>query len=307
MKQHFLQSPAWEKFQKSLGRETLRKSGDDWSYLAIAEHGRFANRLYCPYGPTVADAKNLAAALDDLYAEASRRKMDFIRIEPVGDVAESDLIKLKLRRSHHNIQPADTAVADVSIDADQIVARAASNTRNLWRKNQRSGVVFDTSYDPNDIDDFLRLIHKTAARTGMKPMPDSYFRSIAKTLFPMKSAGLMRAILDEKVIATLIFYTDGQTMYYAHAAADDDFRKLSPATALLMNAQIFTHEQGCKVFDFFGIAPENADSNNPWIGFTKFKLSFGGQRLTRLGTWELPLRKNRYRLYKLLLKLTGKS
>jgi lipid II:glycine glycyltransferase (peptidoglycan interpeptide bridge formation enzyme) len=123
---------------------------------------------------------------------------------------------------------------------------------------------------------------------------------------------LLFAELDGRKIASIIFYTDGKTMSYAHAAALTEFRKVSPAVGLGLYAMLFAHREGCQAFDWFGAAPENWQ-NTPdakrfarWSGFTQFKLSFGGQRVTRLGTWELPLRRGRYALYRLLLRLLGR-
>ncbi|MDR1197371.1 MAG: hypothetical protein LBL08_03840, partial [Candidatus Nomurabacteria bacterium] len=83
---HFLQSEAWRRFQAELGRETIDKDNNIWQYMAIVEHGKLANRLYCPYGPTVVDKVGLQEAIQDLAVEAKTRHLDFVRIEPIGDV-----------------------------------------------------------------------------------------------------------------------------------------------------------------------------------------------------------------------------
>jgi lipid II:glycine glycyltransferase (peptidoglycan interpeptide bridge formation enzyme) len=96
-------------------------------------------------------------------------------------------------------------------------------------------------------------------------------------------------------------------MYYAHAANDSEYRQISPAYGLARYALLFAHHHGCQKFNWYGIAPENAPKNHRWAGLTQFKLSFGGTRQDYLGTWELPVNKYKYRFYKIVLKLTGKS
>ena len=82
---HFLQSEAWETFQRSLGRKTFRREGDGWSYLAILETGSMGTtRLYCPYGPTVDSPRVLKTALDSLTALAHSQKVLSLRIQPTG-------------------------------------------------------------------------------------------------------------------------------------------------------------------------------------------------------------------------------
>ncbi len=307
LKVNFLQSPAWAKFQRSIHREVIEKYGEDWSYLAIVERGQFSNRLYCPYGPTVSSPENLAIALKDLKKEARARKLDFVLIEPIGDFTEKDLRDLKLKRSlRRNVNPSNTVVNDVSVSEEEIRAQLSQTARRYARKCEKAGVTYSVSYEPKDIQYFIDMIHEVSARTGLRHWDDLRFREIANALFPARNAGLLFAELDGQKIAAIIFYTDGETMSYAHAASLNEFRKVSPATGLGLYALLFAHEQGCKNFDWFGVAPENSTEERykAWQGFSQFKLSFGGQRLERLGAWELPLKKARYLLYRLMLKLT---
>jgi len=307
----FLQSPAWAKFQHALCREVIEKSGDGWSYLAIVERGQFSNRLYCPYGPTAVSKEKLTEAIKDLRKEARARKLDFLRIEPmVKDLTPEDLQQIRFRPSARFVEPPDTLITDVSVDADQIRANLSQTARRYARKCDQAGITYSVSYAPTDIRHFLDMIHEVAARTGMRPMSDHYFSTIAGTLFPVKDAGLLFAELDGKKIAAIIFYTDGKTMSYAHAANLTEYRKFSPATGLGLYALLFAHEQSCKQFDWFGVAPENwqelpdAERYKRWTGFTQFKQSFGGKHVQRIGTWELPLKKIRYSLYRLVLKIS---
>lgn len=304
---NFLQSPAWADFQRKLGREVIEKNGDDYHYVAIVEKGQFSNRLYCPLGPVAKDKEALKEALDDLKKEAKSRKLDFIRIEPtLPDLTTDDLKKLGPVHSNHDVQPPHTVVNDVSVDEDAIMAELSQTARRYARKCDKAGITYRVSYKPTDIRYFIKLMHQVAERTGMKPFDDFYFQQIAGFMFPKKTAGLLLAELDDQVIAAIIFYTDGQTMMYMHAANATEYRKYSPSTGLGLYALKFAHQQGCKVFDWWGVAPEKDDGNKRWQhwkGFTQFKLSFGGKRVDRVGTWELPLRKKRYNIYRLLLAL----
>jgi len=304
---NFLQSPAWARFQGALGREVIQKDDGDLRYLAIEEHGRLGSRLYCPAGPMVENKAALRTILKELTEEAKHRKLDFIRIEPRGGITEKDLEKLGLRRSHHDVQPADTVISDVSGSEEEIRAALSQTARRYARKADNAGVTYSLSHGPVDIHYFIELIHDVAQRTGMKPMSDQYFLTIADSLFPTRDGGLLFAELDGKKIAAVIFYTDGTTMCYAHAANHHEYRNISPAYGLGLYALLFAHEQGCKYFDWYGVAPEGAPDNHRWAGFTQFKLSFGGQRVSYSGTWELPVNKMRYRLYKTALKVGRKS
>lgn len=302
-----MQSHLWEKFQNNYGRDTLDKKHKTWQYMAIVEHGKLADRLYCPYGPVAKDKRSLKSALADLKSEAVLRGLDFVRVEPKGNFTPDDLRNMGLVRSSHDVQPSSTVVNDVSQPPDKIMADLSQTARRYARKADAAGVTYSLSYNPADIKFFLGLIHNVAQRTGMRPMSDLYFEILAKTLFPTHYAGMLFAELDGQKIAAIIFYLDGKSMYYAHAANDSDYRQISPSYGLGRFALLFAHEHGCQRFNWYGVAPENSPRDHRWAGLSQFKLSFGGTRQSYLGTWELPVKKIKYRLYRILLKLTGKS
>lgn len=306
----FLQSSIWGDFQKSIKNNVVHKTTTNYSYMGVVERGQMSNRLYCPFGPVVKDFNGLCDATDNLCKVAKQRKLDFIRIEPTcPTITAEDLKGLGYRHSHREVQPPATVVNDVSVDEDKLMAELSQTARRYARKCDKAGITYSVSYEPTDIKYFIEMIHEVAKRTGMRPHDDFYFQQLAAFLFPKKAAGLMFAALEGVKIASIIFYTDGTTMSYAHAANRTEYRKYSPATGLGLFALKYAHRQGCHWFDWYGIAPEH-DADNPryqhWKGFTQFKLSFSGQRVERLGTWEKPLHPVRYQLYRLLLKVTGR-
>ena len=296
---HFLQSSAWEAFQQSLdtARQGVERSGDGWEYRGIVEHGRGNTRLYIPYGPDADTAEHLADALRDVVTMGRQYHADFVRVEPRTATPEH-LQQLGFRKVK-SLQPDRTMINDVTLSHDEILMQAKQSVRYTWRKNQKAGVKFQTSYDPTDIELFLAMIHDVAKRTGMQPHSDAYFRAMAQALFPTQSAGLMYAVHDGKPVASLIFFSDGTTMSYAHAASYTTARSLSPATALVVAALFYAHDTGHTQFDLYGIAPADAGKDHPWAGFTHFKKSFGGTPVDYAGTWEKPLHPIRYRLYRL--------
>lgn len=302
-----MQSPAWADFQRQIGRAVIEETADSYSYVAIVEKGQMSNRLYCPLGPVAKDKAALKEALADLKQVAKERKLDFVRVEPtLPDLTAEEMGLLGLVHSHHDVQPPHTVVNDVSVDDDQLMAELSQTARRYARKCDKAGIAYRVSYDPTDVKYFIELIHEVAKRTGMHPFDDFYFQQIAGFMFPKKTAGLLLAELDGKVIAAIIFYRDKDTMMYMHAANATEYRKYSPSTGLGLYALKFAHKQGCKRFDWWGVAPEKDDGNprwQHWKGFTQFKLSFGGKRVDRVGTWELPVRKKRYQIYRLVLAL----
>ena len=183
------------------------------------------------------------------------------------------------------------------------MANVSQKVRRYARKAEKAGLTYSVSNNPDDIKYFIKMIHDVAKRTGMKPMSDEYFKKIAETLFPTGDAGMLFGEYQGKKIASIVYYKTTKTFYYAHAASFTEYRDLSPANGLGLYALGFAHEQGCKNFDWYGIASEKADNSDALKGITEFKLSFGGMVKNYLGPWELPINKSRYFLYKTLLKI----
>ncbi len=308
---NFLQSESWNTFQKADGKKTISREIAGEKTLGIIEHGQFANRLYFPYGPSVSE-DNFCEFTDEARKIAKKNKLDFIRIEPTDpSISREILRKNGFCESARFVQPPTTVISDLSGTEDDIRGRLSQSSRRYAKKCDKAGISYSVSYKPSDIRDFLEMIHEVSSRTGAKFHDDLYFQALATTLFPSKNAGLMFAELEGERIASIIFYVDNEsrTMSYAHAANKTEFRKYSPATGLGLFALLFAKKQGCEKFDWFGVAPEKYHDKryDSWKGLTQFKMGFGGERISRIGTWELPVKKRRYFTYRVLLKLTGRG
>lgn len=301
--QHFLQSPAWARFQRSLGRTVLADSGKDWHYQAILETGRFNTRLYCPYGPYAATPQAFDQALQSLKNLAKKHGVTFLRLEPTGAPTTKLLRANGLKYVTYNqLQPEHTQIIDLSRSENDIIAAMQQNNRNLYRNYEKKGLSIQSSSEPKDITIFTNMMHAVAVRNGIQAHSDAYFEAQAKALFPTGDATLFYATHDDKPIAASVIFDSKTTRYYAHASADDAYRKLSAGTALLAYMIIDAKRKGLTSFDLYGIAPTD-DPAHKWAGFTKFKKSFGGTAISYLGAWDLPISRPGYYLYRLYQQL----
>lgn len=300
---HFLQSDAWKKFQENLGRKVIVDQGAGWSYMAILEPGKANTRLYAPYGPTLETNALLPEALASLKKAATYHNATFVRIEPTLSISETILGSLGLKPvTYQSLNPSRTQIIDLTCTKDELLAQMSQNSRNLTRNYSKKGISITVSKDPSDIRHLTDLLDHIATRNHIHTHSKSYFKTQAETLFPLGSACLYLAHYESRVIAAALVFDDSKTRYYAHAAADDTYRKLSAGTALVGQMILDAQANGQNYFDLYGIAPENA-SNHPWKGFTKFKQSFGGKPVDYSGSWDLPLKPLPYYGYRSYQKL----
>lgn len=304
--QHFLQSSAWQHFQERLGRVSVMDSGDGWSYTAYLEKGSGNTRLYTPYGPTLDSPGNFPTALASLKDAAKKHGVTFLRIEPSLELEPKLLIKHGFTPvTYQQLNPAHTLVVDLTMPQDEILSQMSQNSRNLTRNFSKKGLVVKQSSNPKDITILTDLLKGVASRNGITPHSDTYFKQQAESLFPLGAARLFYVSYKNQPIAAALVYDSKTTRYYAHAAADDTYRKLSPGTALVGQMILDAKSHGLKQFDLYGIAPPGS-SEHPWQGFTKFKKSFGGQEVTYSGAWDLPLKPFAYRAYRIYQTLRKK-
>lgn len=275
--------------------------GSGWRARSVVERDRLGLRLYAPYGPSIEHPDALADALAALTERARALGCYYIRIEPTGAVSPADLIAAGLAPAR-SVQPRLTRRIDLSVGAEGVFAQMNSTNRNLFRTMTRKGLAVRRSNDPGEIELFIRLIRAVASRTGLRPHPDDYFRAQAETLMPTGAATLYVVEAGAVPVATALLYDDAGRRYYAHAAADDDFRSLHGGSVLVAQAILDGAEQGQAEFDLYGIAPEG-DDKHPWAGFSRFKRSFGGVDHAFVGAWELPVLRTRYAARRALLRV----
>lgn len=295
---HFLQSAAWTKFQSALGRRAISKVTPEWSYTAYLESGFGNTRLYAPYGPEFSSPESANAALASLIDEGRQYAVTFVRIEPTNHLSAQSLSDKGWRPvTYQQLNPARTQVIDLTSSEEDILAGMTQNSRNLTRNYANKGLSIHKSTDPSDITILTSLLKGVAHRNHITPHSDAYFAAQASTLMPLGAATLFYVSYENSPIAAALVYDSETTRYYAHAAADDAYRKLSAGTALVGHMILDAKRSGLGYFDLYGIAPAD-DSDHPWSGFTKFKQSFGGHPVDYVGAWDYPIRKLPYAFYR---------
>lgn len=305
MKSHFLQSKAWKQFQEDLGREVFELSGKGWKTLAVLEIGTLNRRIYCPYGPVFEDEKSLDSAITSLLGLAKEKNADFLRIEPRVDLPDNFLQQRGFKKvNYQQLQPAHTQIIDLTdVSEEELVANFAQNNRSIYRNHHKKGYRIEVSQDPEDVGILVDFMQEVASRNGISVHESEYYKKQAESLTKTGSEKIYIARLDDGTpIAAGVFF-DGEGMrVYAHAAADDKYRKLSAGTALLSTAIVDAKKSGLTEVDLYGIAPDG-DKNHPWDGFSKFKKSFGGKSFEYAGAWDLPINKARYWMYRFYQKI----
>jgi lipid II:glycine glycyltransferase (peptidoglycan interpeptide bridge formation enzyme) len=198
------------------------------------------------------------------------------------------------------VQPQRTLTLDLTRSAEELRRDISQSNRNLINGAVRRGIRIEAVTKPYEahIELFLAMMRDTVARDKFHPYPDSYYADTIRVLTAASAATLYFAYAADQPVAGAIAFDFAGTRYYAHAAAFQALnREHKAAVPLLWQMVVDAQEAGAHTFDFWGIAP-NDDPHHPRAGFTRFKRSFGGEVKEYAGTWDLPIRPVKYRLYR---------
>lgn len=311
---HMLQGAEWAQFQLVLDKQLIEKSGSGWSFRAVVEKGfgkvggQFS-RLYVQYGPFADSEKHLEEALIELEKSAKEHGVDYVRVEPIlSDLAAIDLSSMGYTKQARTFQPEHTNWVDIDKSSEEIIASFNATNRTAWRNAEKRGQSFEIVHSEKEITDFLRMMKLTAERTGSVFRDKNYLTTLVRTLGPTKDAGVVYVSFEGKRIASALYIDDreGSTRYYMYAGTEEEARKQGANGTLVSYLILSAHDLGLKRVDLFGVAPADAPDSHPWSGFSKFKRSYGGTDVTFNGTWEKPIKKQRYFIMKLARKLVNK-
>lgn len=299
-----LQSRVWADFQESLGRKAHFEWSNHWSWVGFERKSKGIKYLLVPYGPTASVQPK--EALDSLVNYAKKHSYDFVRIEPMGKIGKNDLKFFGLKKISE-LDPEHTQVLDLSKNEDELRSALKPNHRNLINGTKRRGIEIYQSTKTDDFEEFLKMLKETSKRAKVKFYPDSYYKKIWETLGSKNNAKLYIAKVKSKPVSAALFYDYNGVRYYAHAGAYQEInRKVNASISLLWQAILDAKKLGMNKFDLWGVAP-SADRKHKWAGITSFKKGFGGEMVSYLGTYDIPIKKSKYKLYSLAQSLRGRK
>ncbi len=295
-----LQSRGWAVFQKAVGREVIAITAPEKPLFGIVHELPFVGRyLYVPRG-----AKDIDAMLSAVRAVAQRRGCAWLRIEPLEK--HPALVRGAVP-APHDMQPRCVLQCDLAPDDDALLAQMKSKTRyniRLARKRDVAVRVYRHGDAGADVAlaAFIGLVKATAQRKGVHFHDEMYYREMFARLQHDDGADIMlyAAYYDDQIIAANIVTIYDDTATYLHGATADAHRNLMAPFLLQWRQIIDARKRGCRWYDFGGFFIGATDPGK--AGISRFKRGFAPDAtpLCLSGTYDLPLVRWRYRLYRIM-------
>ena len=284
----FLQSFEWGEFQKSLGKKNFK----------IQNSGMFTNinlqfkkkYLYSPRGP-------INLNFEEASLIAKKENAIFIRFEPAIEQTGKFNLPKNAIKVQHAIPPV-TLLVDLKKTEEEILKNCAEKTRYNIRLSEKKNLEIKIG-GAELFPDFWKLMEETATRHKIKNFARGYYE---KLLQINKFSYLAVVYYKETPLATGLFVDFADTTTYFFGASSDEHKNLMAPYFMHfeMIRQAQKNEQ--KYYDFWGINPSDKNNNDytkKYEGITRFKTGFGGEIVSYPGTFDLPINKFWYRIYRI--------
>jgi len=303
----FLHSWNWGEFQIKMKNKIWRLGiGEDNDLSAVcllikieAKRGSF---LFVPHGPVVkiqseeSKAQILKILLAELKEIAKEEKVDFIRISPIwlkNDENIKIFQELGFRKAPIHIHPEMDWELDISFSEQEILAGMRKTTRYLIKQALNNpDIKIIQSQDVKDINIFDKINQETVKRHNFVPFSLDYLKNQFSVFAPDNQITVFFGKFQEETIASGIFVFWQGIGFYHHGASLSKYSKIPIPYLLQWEAIQEAKRRGCKLFNFWGIAPEK-DKFHPWAGLSLFKKGFGGHGKEYVATQDLIL-SNKY-------------
>ncbi|PIR89369.1 MAG: hypothetical protein COU07_00520 [Candidatus Harrisonbacteria bacterium CG10_big_fil_rev_8_21_14_0_10_40_38] len=305
----FLQSWEWGDFQEARGRKIWRIGSSQMAALITEHKLPYEKRyLYAPRGPVLINEypETLKRLVDFVKKELSKETI-FLRLEPVPSDLGNVTFAIKTLRSLGFVesieaQPEHTLVIDLTKSEKVLFKEMEQGTRYAIKTALKRNITIETVSSSNQkksFDEFWKLFRETNTRHKLKAYPKAYYESVLELSGGIEADLFVAKMEDGKVLSSAIIIYFGKTAIYLYSASASGFGRYNAPTLLLWQAIMDAKRRGCSVFDFWGVSEQNPR----WSGITAYKKSFGGFIVTYPGTWDLPLNKLWYGLYRASKKL----
>ncbi|MDM8518789.1 peptidoglycan bridge formation glycyltransferase FemA/FemB family protein [Anaerolineales bacterium HSG6] len=315
MTPHLLQTQAWADLKSQFGWTTQFLQTERASAQLLFRRLPLGLTIaYVPKGPTVdwSDLTARQAILTQIHLTAKQNRAIFLKLEPdvwQNESDESNEVVTLLTKSgfvpSDSIQPPGTAIVDISLPEDKILAAMKQKTRYNIRLSGRKGVIVRHG-STDDLPLFQQLSKQTAERDDFGIHSLTYYQT-AYNLFAPDHCALLIAEFEGQPLAALMAFRQGQTAYYLYGASSNQKRNLMPAYLIQWEAIRWGKQHGCTAYDLWGIPNADATTleaefkqryDGLW-GVYRFKRGFGGQVRQSIGAFDYVYRPYLYRLYRL--------
>ncbi len=205
------------------------------------------------------------------------------------------LTELGFKYSPQQIQFKNTAWLELDRTEEDLLSAMKQKTRYNIRLAGRKGVTIREG-TAEDSDLLYDMYLETSQRDGFIIRPRPYYQSVWRTFMTAGMAVPLIAEVNGEAVAGLILFHFGDHSWYLYGMSRSIHREKMPNYLLQWEAIRLSKKFGCQRYDLWG-APETFDESDSMWGVYRFKKGLGAVPIQRIGAYDLPVRKNTYKIF----------
>lgn len=317
---HPVQTWEWGTFQESQGHKVYRLgvfenqkmiSGYSLSFHKIPKSNYSVGTIL--RGPAI--DKEM---LQNVKKIAEKEKAIFVKFEPdeiekVYD-SQNQLIKNKsiVLNFPHLVPSPKVAfyphsfIVDLNKSESELLAEMSPKTRYNIRLANRHGVTVSHSTSDEDFETYLKLLFDTTRRQGFYLHSRDYHRQLWDILKAAGIAEIFLARFQDQVLAAFMIFKLKPRLFYPYGASLDLHRQVMAPNLLMWEVIKYGQTLDMESFDMWGSLGPQARATETGYGFHRFKQGYGGNLVQFVGTYDLIINPQLYRLYNLVDKYRWK-
>jgi len=302
--QHITQSPEWGEFKTKMGTRAVRVSGVQFTLHKIP-----FTSIFIGYAPKINPNKIDWEELRDV---GLKENCAAIRLDCPNVAKESMEAERAERLLKKFCVPASrttfakyTIFLDLTPNTAELLSQMKPKTRYNIRYAERKGICVQEESNAAGLQKFLRLQRETAERQKFLIHPDRYYEMVWNLLAPKGKAHILIAYYqnDPTPLTAYMFFNHQGVFYYPYGGSSSKRRNRQHSSLAMWEGIKLGKRLGCSLFDMWGATD---DKNDPWWGFTRFKLGFGGRLVEFIDSYDLVLKPRVYHGFNLAYNLFWK-
>lgn len=205
-----------------------------------------------------------------------------IIVEPKNKKDAQFLTSFGFKISKYPYLPTKTLQIDLTKNLNLIFQDLKKDTRRAIKKGIKQTIKVYTS--PDEIKNWRKAWKKSVNYQRFVPSEQSLI-NLSKSFTLNKSLFIASHNMSGKIICGAVFTLSLHNIaYYWYGFTNKEGRASLSQYSLLFYGILWAKNQGCKIFDFEGIYDPRFP-NKSWLGFTRFKRSFGGYEVEYPGCY----------------------
>lgn len=195
---------------------------------------------------------------------------------------------------------------DLTQTEEKLFKNLESKTRYNVRLAVRSGVEIFENTSKEGMDQYIEILEETMDRQGFYAHTPDYFRKMWESLGNSGMIRIFNAVYQDTVIVSWVMFVFNGKLYYPYGASRNIHRNVMASNLMMWEMIKFGKREGLEILDMWGSLGPEPNKSDPWYGFHKFKKGYGGDLMEFLGTYDLVIEPNLYKVFRIVEKLRWK-